>query len=419
MEGGDAPEVGGQTDASEEAELTRIYLAVAGGLQAAARFDLNAMGGFVAQLEDGPESGPAAEGRRILIAARDAFSAIAGLLSGSNEAMDAAADRLAMSAEALHQPYKDDTLERLASDLRPTATIWVKMVGGMAMVARGDLAGGMQVLDDVRRDPKGGRMVAELEPNLLFVTAAAARGTGGIDAARPLIQRAAASSENLATLYYQDNIPRREYALGQAAYYRAVLNWWEVVTALPRLALDEIADGETAVRQADLAIAHLEKSGDEFGNAPVLQASKVLRGLLAAGSGLAQVLRDVLASNFRVKDIEGLSQSRSMVRDVRDTAPGNLRSDCQTLEETISNVIRLHKPQRKDFGIVSGIVSCVLFVGLFAVIALIDLAFDLDVDPLVMLAYAAPLALIGGFGFGALRLARMLPGGPRGASQDT
>ena len=64
---------------------------------------------------------------------------------------------------------------------------------------------------------------------------------------------------------------------------------------------------------------------------------------------------------------------------------------------------RLARPSRKDFGVFSGLISCGLFVPIFLIVFWARNRFNLTVGAETLLWPCLGLALIGGFGFGAIK----------------
>jgi len=81
---------------------------------------------------------------------------------------------------------------------------------------------------------------------------------------------------------------------------------------------------------------------------------------------------------------------------------------CDQLYNSVNNLERISKPNKKDFGIFSGLVSCALFLPLFLIISWANWFFKIGLEARTIITSSIVLALIGAFGFGALKFKSLI-----------
>jgi hypothetical protein len=257
-------------------------------------------------------------------------------------------------------------------------------------------------------------LIDHMKPDALFVGAIQALQLADFDSAKSLIARAAESSEEIAGKYYEVGTQSHFAFLGLARFYMAIFSYFQANRDLTRLELDRLVsepdisanarDAVSLLSQSDLGIVVLRTSRDQ---------SKALVELLEVSREVARHLRLCLTSSFK-HDAKGFQELRAKVRkaadDVSKSGPQALPflRTCEDLVARINNLERLARPKKRDFGIFSGLISCALFVPLLLAVAWANGAFGIGLEPGMMFSMIAVLALIGGFGFGALRFKGML-----------
>jgi hypothetical protein len=136
--------------------------------------------------------------------------------------------------------------------------------------------------------------------------------------------------------------------------------------------------------------------------------AQVLTLLLGAVQEFAAAMQKILRSTFK-PDVRTFSAIRSEVLRASDLA-AKLGPQgvvivrlCGNLRDQIYNLERLAKPKKKDFGTLSGIVASALFLPLFLVTSWANQRFAMGLSGGTVMYYTGFLALIGGFGYGALK----------------
>ena len=76
---------------------------------------------------------------------------------------------------------------------------------------------------------------------------------------------------------------------------------------------------------------------------------------------------------------------------------------CDELSGQIDNLEKVASPGKKDFGAFSGLVACALFLPLFLGVSSANWLLDSPLSEQALLGPSFVLALIGGFGSGALK----------------
>jgi hypothetical protein len=136
---------------------------------------------------------------------------------------------------------------------------------------------------------------------------------------------------------------------------------------------------------------------------------------LGMAEDLAPLMTKVFAGTFK-PDAKTFRQLRLRVAAARDAvAPeGALMlpylTVCDALDEQLTNLERLATPKPKDFGIYSGVVASITFIPIFVIFAVVNQISNLGASAQLVVSTSLALALIAGFGYGALKFRPLIPG---------
>jgi hypothetical protein len=259
-------------------------------------------------------------------------------------------------------------------------------------------------------------LIDHIQPDAYVVAGASALADLDFDTARTLFDRAAQSAEYVATTYYSDGAPLMFTWQGLSKTYRALYAFSLNLTYLHQLDCDMIRDEESLAAEAKAASELLSKGDTEnviFRN--LVHAAHALELMLRATSRLAKVQSLILKSSLKSVRPE-LVEVKRLIHDAGDcfSLAGTqwvayLRISNQ-LTRFVDNLDRLARPSRRDFGVYSGLVSGAVFVILLAVCGLVNLLFKLGLSGDVIFSSCLALAVIGGFGYGAIRFKDLLFG---------
>ena len=256
-------------------------------------------------------------------------------------------------------------------------------------------------------------IIDHMKPEALFLSVVPALLAGDFGSARVLINQASEMSERVAERYYTKGEPMHFTCLGMAHFYRAFYTYFQAQMDLSQLELDKLAgeDLSASAKEAERLLAQGDLMNIQIQT--VHHFSKALIDFLEVTKGIASRMHLCLKATFK-PDSQGFLDLRTMTRRAIDNASkaGPLavtvvRSG-DLLLERIRNLERLAAPRKTDFGIFSGIISSVLFLPLLIVALWARKAFGFDLDGTTFFLTIVGLALIGGFGFGALKFKSFL-----------
>ncbi len=136
---------------------------------------------------------------------------------------------------------------------------------------------------------------------------------------------------------------------------------------------------------------------------------------LGMAEDLAPLMTKVFAGTFK-PDARSFRQLRLRVAAARDAVASEgadilpFITACDTLDEQLNNLERLATPKPKDFGIYSGIVASVTFMPVLVIFAIVNKISNLGASATLVVSTSLVLALIAGFGYGALKFRSLIPG---------
>ncbi len=258
-------------------------------------------------------------------------------------------------------------------------------------------------------------LIDHMEPDSLFVSGVQALSMLDFAAGRALLERASLASERVAKTYYEEGQSERYLFEGLARFYRAYYTFVHSLQQFNQFEYDRIASEEDLAREAREARELLNKSAI---NTVVVQnvrnLSEVVTNLLESVAGLAAIMQTIFRSTFKpdLKALMALRQKTQAASRAASSLVGpqtaTLIRFCDQLSNQINNLERLAKPNKKDFGAFSGLVACGLFLPLFLAVSWANSVFQLKLDASTILSSCLVLALIGGFGVGALKFKSLI-----------
>lgn len=266
--------------------------------------------------------------------------------------------------------------------------------------------------------------IDHMKPEAMFLGFQSALLAADTGTARILATRASEMSKTVAEKYYGVGTPGHFTYLGLASFYGAYFSYHQSQINLSNLDLttlvtEDISSGakeaEQLLAQADLANAQIQA---------VHHLSKALVQLLEVTNGIATRMHLCFKAAFK-PDLKGFMDLRAKTRKAIEHASKAgpqalpLVRSCDGLLARIQNLENLARPKKVDFGIYSGLISAALFVPLLVIAAWASHAFEFNLDGQTLFLTIAGLALIGGFGFGALRFKNLLFSIPSRADGST
>ena len=255
--------------------------------------------------------------------------------------------------------------------------------------------------------------IDHMKPEALFIGVIPALLAGDIDSATALTSQAFAASEKVVKTYYETNDPLHFTFLGLAYFYRAIYSYFQAQADLTKLELDKLESEDLAAsaREAERLLAQADLTNIQIQVAHHL--AKALVDLLEVTKGIAAHIHLCFKATFK-PDARGFADLRMMTRRAIENASRAgpqavpvVRS-CDDLLSRISNVERLARPRKTDFGIYSGLISARLFLPLLVIASWARSAFGFELDGKTFFLAIVGIALVGGFGFGALRFKNFL-----------
>ena len=252
-------------------------------------------------------------------------------------------------------------------------------------------------------------MIDHLKPEAEFVSGIQALQLSDSSTAKTLINQAAEGSVRLADKYYEKGTQLHFTFLGLGKMYTSFLTYFIAQQDLTNLELDSSNLSSEIIETAKEAEKLLSQADlDHFNVRIAYQLSRAITELTEVTTLLRIELHRCLQSTFkpdRTDFLALLEKTRQAMEYLSNAGPNAtpLIRMCDQLLVRIKNLQRLSKPNKKDFGVYSGLISCALFVPLFIISSYATHSFGFQVDAKILLSTTFGLALIGGFGFGATK----------------
>jgi hypothetical protein len=251
-------------------------------------------------------------------------------------------------------------------------------------------------------------MIDAMEPESLYVAAVNAIASLDFDKAGPLTEKAAQAAERFAQNFQPGTLFYFQYR-GMGHFYKANYRWVKAYNDFNQFKYDELIAAPDLTSDAIQAEQFLGKTGMK--NEVLRDAhslSVALVNLLGALAEFAPLMKQVFLSTFK-PDLPALGTIKKKV-DVAIEAASSAGPQatplvrlCNQFSTQVRNLEKTAKPNKKDFGAFSGLVSCALFLPLFLLVSWGNSAFGVGLGASTLAAFCIALALIGGFGYGAVR----------------
>jgi hypothetical protein len=258
-------------------------------------------------------------------------------------------------------------------------------------------------------------MVDSFEPEHLYLAALPYMLQLNFDAAAPLIERASDAAEKFAAKYCKEGENAYFLYRGMARYFRAHYQLVKSSNDFNQLNYAALTSQKDLDSDAIQAEAFLSKTDPENEVCRILRYSSLtilnLQGALISVAGLMQkVFGDTFKSGApALQDAKNKAQAAAQAAPKTGQNAEVMVRMCNQALNTISNLERYAKPTKKDFGVLSGVLSCALFLPLFLLVSWANRAFQVGMGGESVIIPCVGLSLIGGFGYGAVRFRSLFP----------
>jgi len=257
-------------------------------------------------------------------------------------------------------------------------------------------------------------LIDHMEPEILFVSSIQALWARDYATAKTLIDKGSQTAEHAARHYYKKGEPSYCKLQGMARLYQAYFTFFRALKEFNAFEYDKLVADRDLASDAIQAQKLLDKANPEdIHTRNMNHLSTALVQLLEVIRELAKLMQTVLHSTFK-PDLQTLAlfkeKIRKAINSLSEAGPRNVPFVrlCNQLIDQVNNLERLAKPSKKDFGAFSGIVACALFLPLFLAMSWANSVFEIGLDAPRIITSCLVLALIGGFGFGALKFKSLI-----------
>lgn len=252
-------------------------------------------------------------------------------------------------------------------------------------------------------------LIDHMKPEQLYISGMQSLQMLDFASARSLIEQASLASEKVANDYHQKGSPHHCTFLGLAQFYRANFTFVRAVNDLNNCSFDKLIGDDNLAVDANQACDLLRQGDLENINIRnTLRVSEALVDVLQAVKELARITRSVLRSTFKF-DLSTLADLRKRIEDAKSAvsqlgpaATAHIRFYDSLLTRSV-NLERFAKPNKKDWGAYSGLVAAGVFLPLFVIASWANMTFEVGVHASMLFTSCIFVALIAGFGVGALK----------------
>jgi hypothetical protein len=264
------------------------------------------------------------------------------------------------------------------------------------------------------------QLVDVFEPETYFVAGLNAAMEMDYAKATVAINRASETVEKYADKYFSPGSAEYKYYKGLGRYYQA----YYTLLSTSNNCNNQFQFRRIAARAGDLTsdakqakqLLSDSRVDNAVARSAIAQVDTFIP-MLEVMAALSATMLNIFGSTFK-PNVKAQDELRKKIQAAVDAASrtGDQGATfvrlCEQMRNQIDNLEALAKPKKKDFGIFSGLVSCALFLLLFLGISWSNSAFRLELGGTQVLTYSLFPALVGGFGFGAIRFWRAFsPGG--------
>lgn len=252
-------------------------------------------------------------------------------------------------------------------------------------------------------------LIDHMKPEMLFASSIPALQQLDFATAQTLTEEASKAAEYTANTYYSEEDPQKLMFNGSAHFYRAFYLIFKSHSDLQQFEYDRIAQDVELIESGRKAREALmaAKTFSEPVRA-LAEISETLVPLAEVIHSLAKLMKRVFESTF-TPDLGELRELRRKLRRASESAAKAgphavaLVRFCENIANQIKNLERLLRPTKKDFGIYSGLIAAGIFVFLLVATSWANSAFQLGLGANKIITTITALALIAGFGFGAVK----------------
>lgn len=257
-------------------------------------------------------------------------------------------------------------------------------------------------------------LVDFMEPDTLFLAGFNALSSSDFASGQAYIEQASWTAKEVAVKYCKEGDSLYCTFQGYAHFYRACYILHVTLHEFNQLEYDKLAAEKDLTCDAMEAEELLRKGETE--NVQVKNAihfSNTIVQLLEVTCELAKIMQRVLSSTF--KDDPGtfkllkqkVNLASKSASEVGIQGAAFIRF-CNQVSDRVNNLERLVKPNKKDFGKFSGLVTCGIFLPLFLIVSLVNFKLSMNLGQQTMVIMSLVPALIGGFGYGATKFKGIL-----------
>ena len=253
-----------------------------------------------------------------------------------------------------------------------------------------------------------------LEPDTLFLAGFSALTSSDFAGGQAYIEQASRTAKEVGVKYFKEGDSLYWTFQGYAHFYRACYILLVTLHEFNQLEYDKLAAEQDLICDAMKAQELLGKG--ETGNVQVENAihfSNTIVQLVEVTHELAKIMQKVLSSTFKgdpgtfrvIKQKVELARKSASEAGIQGTA---FIRFCNDVSDRVKNLERIAKPNKKDFGKFSGLVTCGIFLPLFLIVSFVNFKFSMNLGQQTLVIMSLVPALIGGFGYGAIKFKGIL-----------
>ncbi len=252
-----------------------------------------------------------------------------------------------------------------------------------------------------------------IRPMTIFVSSYSALKEQNFSKAKAIIGEASNAAEKYSSKYCEENTDPYFIFKAMPHLFRSLLNFHISNNALSLYEYDKILNDVDLFNDCQKA-SDLLSSVKVFneGTDLLVGLSEILSNFVPVIRTQASIMKKIFCSNI-TKDLSELSEQYMKLRKIGDisakTGPTGepFIMTSENMITQLKNIERLTRPKKRDFGVFSGLLTTLVFSGLFLVTLCANSFWKLGVNPERLAGICVGLALIAGFGYGALRFRSM------------